>query len=179
MHSPRPGRAPSAQAVCPAPRPSAERPAARAAAARLRLRPAAARSHARAYPASACHVRHACPARLSTLALRTPARSPAPQRPCVRLLPSPAPCRDTAACLATHAALSFATVPHNTIFCIATNLSSAMSLSLQYINCIAIQFQAKTPILQYNFHNPLSYYLQYNFNIATQIYLFFFNIIGQ
>ena len=126
--------------------------------------------------AAACRPRSCRPRALpSALPLAGACRPRA--QPAATPQPSTQP-RDTAACLATQAALSFATVPHNTIFCIATKLSSAISLSLQYINCIAIQFQAKTPISQYNFHSPLSYCLQYNFNIATQNF-FFLNIIGQ
>ena len=72
------------------------------------------------------------PARLLLPAPRAP-RAPLARPECshARLL-RPAPCHDTAACLATQAALSLATAPHNTI-CIAIQTCCPL-------NFIAIHF---------------------------------------
>ena len=179
---------PARQSCAPNALSRAQRPAARAprsAAARLRLRlPSVRLSGAPRQPASPpvlarllapvsvppCAPQHARPARTSTLALRAPARAPArptggPARPsprahaCAR--PSARP-STPAQRLAFLSQYNFV-LRHNFVSC-----------SLQYIKCIAIQFQAKAPILQYNFHSSLPCFLQYNFYIAIQIFLFFF-----
>ena len=116
----------------------------------------------RAYAPSACPA----PARPApSVRLRPPERParPAPQR--ARLLPSPTPCRNTAACLTTQAALSLATVPHNTIFVLRYKLPAAKPPTIQILQynpcpvCLFLQYnklycntvsKPTTPILQYN-----------------------------
>ena len=65
----------------------------------------------------------------------------------------------------------------NTLDPLAIQFQPSKLPSLQYNNCIAIQFQAKFTHLAIQSHSFLPYCLQHNFNIAIQF--FFHNIIGQ